>query len=127
MTELEPSNRILGRSMRFWGFVLIGAGGALSSTAILDFSDGFTTLETTVEGVMVVGGLLLGLAGAWVFFRHLHDPSSIEIWLNEIRQDERIQAELQRIDEQWSRGDLNVLGYETARNRLRFGKDVGSP
>jgi hypothetical protein len=50
----------------------------------------------------------------------------MEIWLNEVREDERIQAELERIEEQWSRGDLNVLGYETARNRLRFGKDVGS-
>ena len=126
MTELEPSNRILGRSMRFWGFVLMGARGTLGSIIILDFSDDSTTLETTVEPAMVVGGLLLGLAGAWVFFRHLHAPSSMEIWLNEVREDERIQAELERIEEQWSRGDLNVLEYEVARNRLRFGKDVGS-
>ncbi len=126
MTELEPSNRILGRSMRFWGFVLMGAGGSLGSIIIADFSDGSTTLETTVEVAMLVGGLLVGLAGAWVFFRHMNDPSSMEIWLNEVHDDERIQVELGRIEEQWSRGDLNVLGYETARNRLRFGKDVGS-
>ncbi len=124
MTDLEPSTRILGRSMRFWGSLLIGAGGALSSTAILDFGEGSTTLETTVEGVMVVGGLAIGLAGAWVFFQHLHDPSSMEIWLNEVRDDERIQVELGRIEEQWSRGDLTLLGYETARNRLCFGKDA---
>lgn len=101
-----------------------GTTGGGDSTAILDFGEGFTTLERTVEGVMVVGGLALGLAGAWVFFQHLHDPSSMEIWLNEVRDDERIQVELGRIEEQWSRGDLTLLGYETARNRLRFRKDA---
>ena len=48
---------------------------------------------------------------------------AVEIWLNEVRDEDRIQAELARIDEKWRSGDLTPLGYEVARSKLRFGKD----